>query len=169
MMLSVKKLQVNVSKVCFHDHSLSASGLKADPEKVTDIMEMSCDVKTVKYLVGFLTNLEPLRRLTDKATVWYWILKHDTAAWGTEQLVTSILVLLYYGVSKAVCVQSDSAEHGLGCCLLQKGKLALSYSEINYSQIKNKCLSIIFACQHFHNYLYACDKVTAETDHNPLV
>ena len=32
-----------------------------------------------------------------------------------------------------------------------------------------ECLSIVFACQRFHQYLYGREKVTAETDHKPLI
>lgn len=84
--LSVRKLQFKVCEVRFHGHILSAVGLKADPEKVRAVLDMLApvDVKSVQRLIAFVTYLakflpqlsevcEPLRRLTDKDTVWHWL------------------------------------------------------------------------------------------------
>lgn len=186
--LSIKKLQFKVPEVHFHGHILSAKGLKADPEKVKAVIDMPLptDVKAVQRFVGFVTYLakflprlsevcEPLRRLMDKDAVWHWLPKHDAAVKEVKQLVTTTPVLRYYDVTKAVTIQSDSSQHGLGCVLLQEGQpvafasRALTPTEQNYAQIEKECLSIVFACQRFHQYLYGRSNVTAETDHKPLV
>lgn len=78
-------------------------------------------------------------------------------------------------MSKVVTIQSDSSQHDLGCVLLQEGQpvaftsRALTPTEQNYAQIEEEYLSIVFACQRFHQYLYRHNNVTAETDHKPLV
>ncbi|KAJ8371210.1 hypothetical protein SKAU_G00112380 [Synaphobranchus kaupii] len=78
-------------------------------------------------------------------------------------------------LSAAVTVQSDSSQHGMGCCLMQEGQpiafasRALTLTEQNYAQIEKECLSIVFACQRFHHYLYERDNITAEADHKPLI
>lgn len=135
LQLSVKKLQVKVSEVRFHGHILSAVGLKADAEKVRAVLDMPAlvDVKGVQRFVGFVTYLakflpqlseicEPLRRLTDKDTMWHWLPKHEAAVKKIKWLVTMTPVLRYYDVTKPVTVQSDSSQHGLGCCLMQEGQ-----------------------------------------------
>uniref|UniRef100_A0A8C7DZQ6 Gypsy retrotransposon integrase-like protein 1 n=1 Tax=Oncorhynchus kisutch TaxID=8019 RepID=A0A8C7DZQ6_ONCKI len=144
------------------------------------------DVKGVQRFVGFVTYLakflprlsevcEPLRRLMDKDTIWHWLPKHDAAVREIKQLVTQTPVLRYYNVSKPVTIQSDSSQYGLGCCLMQEGQpvafasRALTPTEQNYAQIEEECLSIVFACQRFHHYLYGRDNITAETDHKPLI
>uniref|UniRef100_A0A673W9M9 Gypsy retrotransposon integrase-like protein 1 n=1 Tax=Salmo trutta TaxID=8032 RepID=A0A673W9M9_SALTR len=186
--LSIKKLQFKVPEVRFHGHILSSTGLKADPEKVKAVLEMPhpSDVKAVQRFVGFVTYLakflprlsevcEPLRRLMDKDTIWHWLPKHDAAVREIKQLVTQTPVLRYYDVSKPVTIQSDSSQYGLGCCLMQEGQpvafasRALTPTEQNYAQIEKECLSIVFACQRFHHYLYGRDNITAETDHKPLI
>uniref|UniRef100_A0A8C4S4R6 Gypsy retrotransposon integrase-like protein 1 n=1 Tax=Erpetoichthys calabaricus TaxID=27687 RepID=A0A8C4S4R6_ERPCA len=186
--LSVKKLRFKVPEVRFHGHILSSSGLKADPEKVRAIMEMPTptDAKAVQRFVGFITYLskflphlsevcEPLRKLLSKDVTWHWLPKHEAAVQEIKKLVTTTPVLRYYDVSKPVAIQSDSSQHGLGCCLMQGGQpiafasRALTSAEQNYAQIEKECLSIVFACQRFHHYLYGRDQIIAETDHKPLI
>uniref|UniRef100_A0A8B9JE72 ribonuclease H n=1 Tax=Astyanax mexicanus TaxID=7994 RepID=A0A8B9JE72_ASTMX len=124
--LSAKKLQFKVSAVRFHGHILSAEGLKADPEKIKAVIDMPTpsDAKAVQRFVGFVTYIarflpglselcEPLRRLTDKGTVWHWLPKHDRVIQEIKHLVTSAPVLQYYDVSKPVTIQSDASQHGL--------------------------------------------------------
>ncbi len=186
--LSLKKLQFKVAEVKFHGHILSSTGLKPDPEKVRAIMDMPnpTDTKGVQRLIGFANYLakfmphlssvcEPLRRLLDKDTPWHWLPKHEAAVGQLKSLASSMPVLCYYDVTKPVTVQSDSSQSGLGCCLMQEGQpvafasRALTPAEKNYAQIGKECLSIVFACQRFHHYLYGRELVTAETDHKPLI
>uniref|UniRef100_A0A8C5PCI9 ribonuclease H n=1 Tax=Leptobrachium leishanense TaxID=445787 RepID=A0A8C5PCI9_9ANUR len=171
--LSVKKLQFKVQEVHFHGHILSSQGLKAYPDKIGAIVDMPqpSDAKTLQRFIGFVTYLakfmphlsevcEPLRRLLDKDAVWHWLPKHDQTVEKIKQLVTAAPVLKYYDVTKPVTIQSDSSKNGLGCCLLQEEQpvayvsRALSSAEQNYAQIEKECLSIVFACQRFHHYLY---------------
>lgn len=186
--LSLKKLQFKVKEVRFHGHVLSAEGLRPDPEKVRAVQAMPppVDVKGVQRFIGFITYLskfmprlsevcEPLRRLLDKDVPWHWLPTHDAAVAEIKRLVSAAPVLKYYDVNKPVTVQSDASQNGLGCCLLQDGQpvafasRALTSAEQNYAQIEKECLSIVFACQRFHYYLYGRGDVTAETDHKPLI
>ena len=186
--LGVKKLQFRVPEVQFHGHILSVVGLKPDPEKVRAIIEMPnpTDAKGVQRLIGFANYLakfmphlsgvcEPLRRLLDKDTEWHWLPKHDAAMQELKRLASTMPVLRYYDVTKPVTIQSDASQSGLGCCLMQEGQpiafasRALTQTERNYAQIEKECLSIVFACQRFHHYLYGRDLIAAETDHKPLI
>ena len=57
--------------------------------------------------------------------------------------------------------------------LLQEGRpaatasRALTKAEKNYAQIEKECLSIVFACEKFHYYIYG-KSVKVESDHKPL-
>ncbi|GAA6097018.1 uncharacterized protein LOC115147874 [Tachysurus ichikawai] len=120
------------------------------------------------------TVCKPLRRLLNKDTSWHWLPKHEDSVCKLKAMATSMPVLCYYDVAKPVTVQSDSSQSGLGCCLMQEGQpvafasRALTPTEKN-AQIEKECLSIVFACQRFHHYLYGRELVTAETDHKPLI
>lgn len=186
--LSEKKLQFKLKAVHFHGHILSAEGLRIDPEKTKAVLAMTTpqDVKAVQRFIGFVTYLakflprlsdvcEPLRRLLDKDVAWHWLPKHDEAVREIKRMIADTPVLRYYDIDKPVTIQSDASKNGLGCCLLQQGQpvafasRALTRTEQNYAQIEKECLSIVFACQRFHHYLYGRETITAETDHKPLV
>ena len=83
-------------------------------------------------------------------------------------------MLAIYDVNKSVIVQCDASQAGLGACLAQEGRpvafasRSLSPAEMNYAQTEKELLSIVFACEKFHQYIYGQQAVTVESDHKPL-
>ena len=89
--------------------------------------------------------------------------KSDTLfTWGSEQakaltkikeILSTAPVLNYFDSTVTNTIQADVSQHGLGVCLLQKGKpiayasRSLSPAESNYAQIKKELLAIVFTCQ----------------------
>ena len=71
--------------------------------------------------------------------------------------------------------QHDASETGLGAAVLQNGQSvayashALTFTEIQYAQIEEELLAIVFACEHFEVYIYERNTVHVKTDHKPLV
>ena len=51
-------------------------------------------------------------------------------------------------------IKADASQHGLGACLVQRGKpvgyasCSLSPTERNYVQIEKELLAIVFACMY---------------------
>ena len=81
----------------------------------------------------------------------------------------------YYDLDKEVTFKYDASSHGLGAALLQNGQpvayasRSLTNCETRFAQIEKECLAILFACERFDLYLYGREKITVETDHQPLV
>ena len=73
-----------------------------------------------------------------------------------------------------VKMQVDACKSGLGAVLIQGGSpvtyasRSLTETERWYAQIKKELLAVTFACERFHQYMYA-KKVLVETDHRPLI
>ena len=71
-------------------------------------------------------------------------------------------------------IQSDASKKGLGAVLLQDDKpviyasRALTKMEQCYSNIERELLSVVFALERFHHYVYGYT-LTVQTDHKPLV
>jgi len=45
---------------------------------------------------------------------------------------------------------------------------SMTDAECRYAQIEKVCLGIVFACEHFYEYIYGA-KIAAETDHKSLL
>ena len=71
-------------------------------------------------------------------------------------------------------IQCDAREIGLGAVLLQKGQpvafasRTLTATERRYAVIEKECLAIVFATQHFDQYIHGRDCVNVRSDHKPL-
>ena len=121
----------------------------------TDIQGVQRLIGVVTYLSKFMPQLssicEPLRRLTDKTTVFDWLPQHEEAITTIKNLITP--VLHYYNVDKEVTLECDSSDVGLGAVLSQDGhpvayaSRALTHTECNYAQIEKECLAIVFATE----------------------
>jgi len=69
-------------------------------------------------------------------------------------------------------IQADASQHGLGACLLRRGKPVAYASSLlpakwNYLQIEKELFAVVFACQKFHQYLYGF-QTKVQTAHKPL-
>lgn len=82
-------------------------------------------------------------------------------------------MLLYWQILIRIRrLRADSSQHGIGCCLNGKpvsyASRSLTNSEQNMAQIEKELLSIIFATQKFHYYIYG-RQININTDHKPLI
>ena len=187
LVFNASKIRLKLPEVRYCGHIFSAQGIRADPEKVKAITNLSepKDMKalqrflgTVNYLARFLPRLsqvcEPLRRLLAKDVEWSWQTQQQAAFDQIKQLVAKHPVLSYYDVSKPVTVQCDASDVGLGAVLLQENipvayaSRALSSAERRYAQIEKECLAIVFGCERFEQYVYGREDVMIHTDHKPL-
>ena len=113
-------------EVPYIGHLLTLEGLHVDPKEVKAIEEMPEpeDAKAVQRLLGSVNYLakfvphlsdilEPLRRLMDKDTEWWWLHKQQEALDHMMKALTSTPVLQYYDVKKPVCIQCDASDGGM--------------------------------------------------------
>ena len=85
-------------------------------------------------------------------------------------------VLAHFDARKQLVVQCDASKNGLGAVLLQDGhplayaSRRLTPTEQGYAQIEKELLSVVFAMNKFHQYIYG-PSVVVQNDHNhpPLV
>ena len=185
--LNAEKIQLRRKEVPFIGHVANDQGLKVDPRKVKAIEEMEVpkDVAAVQrffgmvnYMAKFLPHLsdvaKPLRDLTIDENVFRWNSEQSKAWFTIKEMVSQTPILRFYSIKDEVTIQCDASKTGLGVCMMQDGQpvayasRALSKTEINYAQIEKELLAIVFACEHFHFYLYGRSGITVETDHKPL-
>ena len=79
----------------------------------------------------------------------------------------------FYDVNQPTILQVGASHVGLGACLLHDGHpviyafRSLTVAEQHYSQIEKELLTIVFACEHLNQFIYA-KQVTVKGDHNQL-
>ena len=184
--LNKAKVTLRRGEVPFLGHLITKDGLKADPAKVSAVLEMPTptDVASVCWFIGFTNYLskflphlsdvcEPLRKLTLPEVEWFWTNLHDSAVQQVKRLVTNAPVLKYFDSTKGITLQCDASDKGLGAVLMQDDhpvayvSCALTYPETRYAQIEKELLAVVYGLEKFHTYTYG-RRVTVESDHKPL-
>ena len=139
--------------------------------------EVQSFIGMINYLTTFsphLTELsEPVRELIRKRYL-------STGAWNTRnhlrhsrKKLIRAPVLAYYNPRKETVLQMDASTKGLGACLLQEDKpiyfasKALTEMQRGYVAIEIKSLTVTWAVEMFHPFLYSCHFIL-ETDQKPL-
>ncbi|KAI2656552.1 Retrovirus-related Pol polyprotein from transposon 17.6 [Labeo rohita] len=170
--LNPLKCKFRLNEVSYVGHVFSSDGLHADPSKIKAISEMPEPnnatslqrfLGMVSYMGKFIPNLRdisaPLRQLTHKDTVWFWLQKHQDAFSALKKHLTCPPVLSYYNIDKPVTLTCDSSQFGLGAACLQDNKpiayasRVLTQTEMRYAQIVKELLAVVFACTKFIDYI----------------
>ena len=188
--LNLSKCLFCVREVKFLGELVSEQGIKPDPQKVSAIKDMpppssKKDLKRfmgmIAYLGKFIVNLSettaPLRKLLENDTEWTFDKPQQEAFNTLKDLVTKAPVLKYFDPKLPTRISSDASKSGLGATLEQchdgtwhpvaYASRSLTSAERNYCQLEKETLSILFACERFHEYLYG-RKFKVINDHQPL-
>ena len=89
-------------------------------------------------------------------------------------MITSEKPLQYYDYRKPIVIQTDASTAELGAVLLQDetsvayASRSLSKCASKYAPIELECLSIVFAMNKFHQYIFGHPNGTIHTDNRPL-
>ena len=121
-----------------------------------------------------LTELsEPVRELIKEKVPFNWGPEHQESFNILKKELVRAPVLTYYNPQKETVLQTDASARGLGACLLQEEKLiyfaskALTEMQRGYVAIEIESLTVAWAVEKFHHFLYGCHFVL-ETDQKPL-
>ena len=180
------KIQFRVSEVKYMGEVVSELGFSPDPEKISAIHDMptpSCKqdlqrlLGMINYLAKYIPNMSeltaPLRSLFKCDAPWAWFPGHDTVITKLKSVLSSGPILRFYDNNLPTTLQVDASKSGLGACLMQKNQpvanasRAMSNSEVNYAQIENELLAIVFGCERFNMYKYGTE-IEVLSDHKPL-
>ena len=146
-----------------------------------NVKELQRFLGTVNYLAKFIPNLSDktasLRKLLEKKTEWYLDDQHKLDIDCLKKVVTQAPVLRFFRLNLPTKTSCDASMNGLGAVLEQKhddewfpvayASRSLTISEQNYCQLEKETLSIVFACDKFHEYVYG-SKCHIYNDHLPL-
>lgn len=169
-------------------HILSTEGLRLDPGRVNDILEMK-EPKNSKelqvflgmmnYVQRFIPNMSvvtaPLRTLLRKDIAWVWTEAQQRSYEMLRESLVNAPILSFFDATKPVTLSVDASQMGVGAVLIQDGRpvafssRSLTEAQQRYAQIEKETLAIVHGCIKFHDYIFGQESVTVETDHRPLV
>lgn len=186
------KCEFNKSTLEFYGYVFSADGISPDPRKVGAIHAASPPENPqavrsflgmtnycARFIPNYSTVAEPLRRLTKQNVNWEWTGSQEQAFLRLKELLTSKQTIAYFDPTADSRIFVDASPVGLGAILAQQkapngGYRVIAYAsrsltpvEQRYSQTEREALSIVWACEHFHLYIFG-SPFTVITDHKPL-
>ena len=188
--LNREKCMFNLPKLEFMGVVLSDCGVGPSDTKVNDVLnarepsnasEVRSFLGLVQYSARFIPDLAtisaPLRNLIRKNVSFTWGQAEQNSFDKLKQELASADTLGYFDKNAPTQVIADASPVGLGAVLTQKqgddyrvicyASRSLTDTERKYSQIEKESLSLVWACERFHAYLYFTD-FELLTDHKPL-
>jgi hypothetical protein len=134
------KCEFWINEVPFLGHVISSEGINVDPSKVCDVLDWESpkSVHQVRSFLGlagyyrrFIPNFskisKPSTELLKKGTKYVWGKECDEAFQTLKKLLTISPVLTQPDIAKPFDVYYDASGTGLGCVLMQEGRV-ISYS-----------------------------------------
>jgi hypothetical protein len=157
-----------------------------DPGKVKDVLDwvVPQTVKEVRSFLGlagyyrrFIENFskiaKPLTSLLEKGMIFSWTDERQKAFEELKKRLTTAPVLTLPDQSKGFIVYCDASRDGLGCVLVQKGRVIayasrkLRRHELNYPTHNLELAAVVHSLKIWRHYLFGqrCD---IYTDHKSL-
>ena len=177
--------------VTYLGHKVDSQGLHPTSKKVEAVLEAP-QPQTLQELKSFLglihyygkfmpnlaTVLHPLNQLLRADTKWKWTSDCTEAFEAAKKMLASAPVLVHYNPELPLRVAGDASSYGIGAVMshvfpdgtehpVAFASRTLTSCEQNYAQLEKEALSLIFAINKFHTYLYG-RKFTLITDNEPL-
>ena len=167
-------------------HIVTKEGVLVDPGKVQAVMEWSrpANAKEIRSFLGlagyyrrFVKDFSKiagvLTKLTRKGVKFAWDDRCEAAFCELKKRLTTAPVLTLPSGSDGFEVYTDASRSGLGCVLMQNGKVIayasrqLKPHELNYPTHDLELAAVVFALKIWRHYLYG---VTCKifTDHKSL-
>jgi hypothetical protein len=169
----LSKCEFWISEVLFLDHIINRDGLVIDPKKVATILDWkaSKDVRGIKsfigmvgyyrhFIEGFSKIARPMTALLAKKVEFKWTPACRESFEMLKQKLTTSPVLVLPDVHKPFSVYCDASYTGLGCVLMQEGKVVaysswqLKFHEKNYPTHDLELAVVVHALKTWRHYLY---------------
>ncbi|KAL5570732.1 hypothetical protein UlMin_020329 [Ulmus minor] len=181
-----KKCEFWLGNVSFLGHIISKEGIAVDPGKIEAIKSWPTltNVKEVRsflglagyyrrFVEGFSKIASPLTQLTRKNVKFQWFDERERSFQELKKRLITAPILTIPDGNEGMVVYSDASKMGLGCVLMQHGKVIAYASrqlkdyEKNYPTHDLELAAVVFALKIWRHYLYGV-KCEIFTDHKSL-
>ncbi|KAD5961899.1 hypothetical protein E3N88_13372 [Mikania micrantha] len=175
-----------LDKVAFLGHVISAEGIMMDPAKVEAITKWPTPTSVTeirsflglagyyrRFVEGFSKIVLPLTQLLRKGVKYSWNDEREKSFQELKKRLVSAPILSLPSGTGGYQIYSDASKKGLGCVLMQHGKVIAYASrqlkpyEVNYPTHDLELAAVIFALKIWRHYLYG-DSCDIFTDHKSL-
>ncbi|KAA0057631.1 pol protein [Cucumis melo var. makuwa] len=180
------KCEFWLKQVSFLGHVVSKAGVSVDPAKIeavtswtrpSTVSEVPSFLGLAGYYRRFMENFSriatPLTQLTRKGAPFVWSKACEDSFQNLKQKLVTAPVLTVPDDSGSFVIYSDASKKGLGCVLMQQGKVVayasrqLKSHEQNYPTHDLELATVVFALKIWRHYLYG-EKIQTFTDHKSL-
>uniref|UniRef100_A0A2N9F3Y9 RNA-directed DNA polymerase n=1 Tax=Fagus sylvatica TaxID=28930 RepID=A0A2N9F3Y9_FAGSY len=182
----LKKCEFWLNQVVFLGHVVSKDGITVDPSKIEAVVswDRPTNVSEVRsflglagyyrrFVEGFSRIAAPLTHLTRKNAKFEWKEECEKSFQELKQRLVTAPVLTIPSSSGGFVIYSDASHKGLGCVLMQHGRVVayasrqLKNYEQNYPTHDLELAAVVFALKIWRHYLYG-EKCEIYTDHKSL-
>ncbi|KAK8980552.1 hypothetical protein V6N11_074163 [Hibiscus sabdariffa] len=170
----------------FMGHVVYVEGIQVDPSKTEAIVswKQSKNISKIRiflglagyyrhFVEGFSIIATPLTKLLRKDDPFVWTEAQQASFEKLKEALTQAPVLVQPESGKDFAVYNDASYFGLGCVLMQEGRVIAYASrklrphELNYPAHDLLLAAMVFALKIWRHYLYG-EKCYIYTDHNSL-
>ena len=182
----LSKCEFWLDHVVFLGHVISSKGIEVDPKKIEAIWnwEVPKNVTEVRsflgmagyyrrFVEGFSKIAGPMTKLLRKNVPFSWTQEAQQSFEELKRRLTSAPVLTTPSGQGGFVVYSDASQQGLGCVLMQHGKVIAYASrqlrphEKSYPVHDLELAAVVFALKIWRHYLYG-ETFQIFTDHKSL-
>ncbi|KAJ6843018.1 uncharacterized protein M6B38_299735 [Iris pallida] len=182
----LSKCEFWLDQIPFLGHIISREGISVDSKKVEAVKSWPtpksiAEIRSFlglagyyrRYIENFSRIAEPLTRLTRKEEKFNWTEKYQRIFDELKERLISAPILALPSGSGGYKIYSDASGKGLGCVLMQHGRVIayasrqLKIHERNYPTHDLELAAIVFALKLWRHYLYG-EKIKIYTDHKSL-
>ncbi|WVZ50916.1 hypothetical protein U9M48_002122 [Paspalum notatum var. saurae] len=175
-----------IEEVKFLGHVISNGGIAVDQSKVSEVQNWKIpeDVKGIRsflglagyyrrFIEGFSRIAKPMTALLEKNIKFQWTSACEKAFEELKKRLTTAPVLTFPDMHKPFSVYCDASRLGLGCVLMQEGKVIayasrqLRNHEKNYPTHDLELAAVVHALKVWRHYLFG-QKCDIYTDHKSL-
>jgi hypothetical protein len=129
-----------ITKVAFLGHVISARGVLVDPGEVKDVLDWMSQTNVSEiwsflglagyyqwFIKDFSKKAKPMTKLLEKNKDFDWTKEWQVIFEELKKRLTSAPVLVLPDITKTFDIYYDALQQGLGCVLMQDGKV-VSYA-----------------------------------------
>jgi ribonuclease HI len=180
------KCEFWLKTIPFLGHILSEDGISVDPSKVQEVMDWKAPTTIHEvqsflglasyyrcFILDFSKSAKPMTSLLQKDHKFAWTEECEAAFRTLRKLLTTAPILAQLDIEKPFDMFCDASKTGLGCVLMQDGRVIayascqLRKHEVNYLTHDLEFAAVIHALKIWRHYLLG-NVCNIYTDHKSL-